>query len=103
MLDTGEQRHPRPSYPSETVLVSIVGEAGWAPETVCTGMEKKKLFVHSGDLTSNRLSCSKWYTTLPRGPKKIKLVLSYKVRMKDSSCSGNREIVIYDILGFHAA
>jgi len=92
-----------PSYPSETVLASIVEEAGWTSETVCTDVEKKKLLAHSGDLTPNRLGCSKWYSRLSRGPKRNKLVLSCKVRMKDSSCSDNREIVIYDLLEFHAA
>jgi len=88
---------PRLSYPSETVLASIVEEAGWAPESVCTGMKMKKmkkLLAHSGDLTPNRLSCSKWCTTLSQGPKRNNLVLSCKVRTKDSSCSANREIVI---------
>jgi hypothetical protein len=77
-----------------------VEEAGWAPETICTGMEKKKLLAHSGDLTPNRLGCSKWYTTLSRGPKRNKLVLSFKVRVKDSTCSANRKIVIYDLWDF---
>jgi len=80
-----------------------VEEPGWAPETVCTDIEKKKLVAYSGDLTPNRLGCSKWYTTLSRGPKGNKLVLSCEVRMKGSSCSVKWETVIYDLLEFHAA
>jgi len=100
VLDKGENVTPRPSFPSEIVLASIVEEAGWTPETVFTDIENKKLLAHSGNLTPNRLGCSKWYNTLSRG---LKLVLSCEVSMEDGSCSANREIVIYDLLGFHAA
>jgi hypothetical protein len=62
VLDKGDQHHS-PSILSFGSSPGIDYGGDWVgPIAVCTGMEKKKLLAHSGDLTPNRPGCSKWYT-----------------------------------------